>query len=111
MAHFSLSPNETSVAVAHRTLEEMWYFVGGRGEMWLRSEHTGETEVIEVQSGIALTIPSGTHFQFRSFGDEPLEAVGATVPAWPGIGDDAGTGEVDFVDGPWTPTVESSIEL
>ena len=34
LAHFELAPGETSVAVHHRTVEEIWYFVSGRGEMW-----------------------------------------------------------------------------
>ena len=36
MAHFELAPGRTSKAVAHRSVEEIWYFVGGRGEMWRR---------------------------------------------------------------------------
>ena len=36
MAHFELPPGETSTAVAHRTVEEVWFFLGGRGEMWRR---------------------------------------------------------------------------
>ena len=34
MAHFALAPGQTSIPVAHRTVEEIWYFLGGRGEMW-----------------------------------------------------------------------------
>jgi len=40
MAHFELAPGQTSVAVAHHTVEEIWYFVRGRGETrkrWCRS--------------------------------------------------------------------------
>ena len=109
MAHFELAPNATSVAVAHRTLEEMWYFVGGTGVMWLRSERGGQEEEVPVRSGVAVTIPDHTHFQFRSFGPDPLSAIGATVPAWPGIGDMDGVGEVYFVDGPWKATVASGM--
>lgn len=36
MAHFELAPSETSRAVAHRTVEEIWFFLSGRGEMWRR---------------------------------------------------------------------------
>jgi len=111
MAHFSLPAGETSVAVAHRTLEEMWYFVSGTGEMWRRAEDTGAEDTVEVAGGVALSIPRRTHFQFRSTGTEPLVAVGATVPAWPGIGDLSGRGEVYLVDGPWPPTVEPGTEL
>lgn len=109
LAHFELAPNEVSVAVAHRTLEEVWYVIGGRGEMWRRSERTGDEETVALDAGVALSIPSHTHFQFRSHGEEPLTAVGATMPAWPGIGDMDGTGEAVLVEGPWQATVASGL--
>jgi mannose-6-phosphate isomerase-like protein (cupin superfamily) len=94
MAHFQLPPGATSRAVTHRTVEEVWYFLGGRGEMWLRSgDHEGVTPV---EPGVSISIPLGTHFQFRALGDEPLRAVGVTMPPWPG--DD----EAVFVSGPWS---------
>jgi mannose-6-phosphate isomerase-like protein (cupin superfamily) len=96
MAHFELAPGETSIAVVHRTVEEIWFFVGGRGEMW--RAHDQREEVVEVEPGIALTIPVGTRFQFRAVGSEPLAAVGVTMPPWPGP-DEAVT-----VDGRWPPT-------
>jgi mannose-6-phosphate isomerase-like protein (cupin superfamily) len=85
MAHFELGPGRTSRAIAHRTVEEIWFFLSGRGEMW-RKQGASE-EVVTVQVGVCLTIPLGTHFQFRSFGDEPLAAVGVTMPPWPGEGE------------------------
>jgi mannose-6-phosphate isomerase-like protein (cupin superfamily) len=97
MAHFELAPGETSIAVVHRTVEEIWFFVGGRGEMW--RAHEEREEVVEVEPGIALTIPVGTRFQFRALESEPLAAVGVTMPPWPGP-DEALT-----VDGRWPPTV------
>jgi mannose-6-phosphate isomerase-like protein (cupin superfamily) len=97
MAHFELAPGETSIAVVHRTVEEIWFFVGGRGEMW--RAHDEREEVVEVEPGIALTIPVGTRFQFRALGSAPLAAVGVTMPPWPGP-DEAVT-----VDGRWPPTV------
>ncbi len=92
-AHFSLAPWRTSLAVTHRTVEEIWYVLGGRGEMWRRQ---GEREeVAALEPGVCLTIPLGTHFQFRSLGAEPLTAVAVTMPPWPG------EGEAVVVDGPW----------
>jgi mannose-6-phosphate isomerase-like protein (cupin superfamily) len=82
MAHFSLPPGAVSAAVTHRTVEEIWFFVGGRGEMWRKQ---GEEEaIVPVERGVCLTIPLGTYFQFRSLGEEPLAAVGVTMPPWPG---------------------------
>ena len=97
MAHFELGPAETSIAVVHRTIDEVWYFLRGRGEMW--RENGGRAETVEVGPDTCITIPVGTRFQFRSFGFEPLAAVGATMPPWPG------EGEAVRTEGPWTPTV------
>src|SRR5439155_14585150 len=68
MAHFELAAGETSVAVAHRTVEEIWFFLGGRGEMWRRQGD--REEVVSVGPGVCVTLPLGTRFQFRSFGPE-----------------------------------------
>ena len=95
MAHFELAPGRTSKAVAHRTVEEIWYFVGGRGEMWRRQG--AREEVVALEPGVCLTIPLGTQFQFRSLGAEPLAALGVTMPPWPG------EGEAYEVRGKWEP--------
>ena len=97
MAHFELGPGETSTAVTHRTVEEIWFFLSGRGQMWRRQD--GHVTIVDVYPGVCLTIPLGTHFQFRSIGDEALAAVAVTMPPWPG-GDEA-----IVVDGEWPPTV------
>ena len=97
LAVFSLPPNAVSKAVAHRTVEEVWYIISGIGRMWRK---LGEyEEIVELTPGVSLTIPTGTHFQFRCDGSEPLTAIGATMPPWPG------EKEAFFVDGAWQPTV------
>ena len=93
MAHFTLGPGEVSKAVAHRTVEEIWFFVAGSGRFWRQQNGTEET--MEVTAGLSLTIPTGTHFQFRNDGAEPLVAVGVTMPPWPG------EDEAFFVEGVW----------
>ncbi len=97
MAHFELAPGETSTAVAHRSVEEIWFFLSGWGEMW-RKQGRSE-EVVAVHGGICITIPLGTHFQFRAFGRERLVAVGVTMPPWPG------ECEAFVVEGKWEATV------
>ena len=97
MAHFELPPGETSAAVKHCTVEEIWYFLAGRGAMWRSTD--GQNITVDVYPGVCVAIPLGTHFQFRSFGYEPLSAVGVTMPPWPG------EGEAVRVSGPWQPTV------
>lgn len=97
MAHFTLPSGQTSIAVAHRTVEEIWLFLTGSGEMWLKYED--REEIIPVRKGVCLTIPLDTHFQFRSAGEEPLSAVGITMPPWPG------PDEAFVVEGKWPATV------
>ena len=84
MSHFELGTGQTSAAVTHRTVEELWYFLTGSGQMWRRQGD--RDEVVDVGPGIAISIPVGTHFQFRSTGDEPLAAIAVTMPPWPGPG-------------------------
>src|SRR5262249_34817581 len=97
LACFELGPNETSKGITHLTVEEIWFFFSGRDAMW-RKEAT-RTQTVDVYPGVCLTVPLGVHFQFRSFGFEPLAAVGVTMPPWPG------EGEAIVVEGAWQPTV------
>lgn len=97
MAHFQLAAGEVSKPVAHKMVDEVWFILGGRGEMWRRKGD--QEEVTSIESGISLTLPCGTHFQFRSLGEEPLTAIGATIPPWPG------PDEATVVEGKWKSTV------
>lgn len=94
LAHCTLPPGGFSSAVRHKTVEEIWYFLAGRGEVWRR--HGEGEEVVEVFGGRSLTIPTGAEFQFRNTGSEPLAFVIATLPAWPG------EDEAVAVDGRWS---------
>jgi mannose-6-phosphate isomerase-like protein (cupin superfamily) len=97
MAHFTLGPGQVSRAVAHRTVEEIWYFLSGQGRMWRR--HGREEAIVELTPGVSLAIPLGTHFQLRNDGAEPLAAVAVTMPPWPG------EDEAYLVEGRWRATV------
>jgi len=97
MAHFELPPGQTSTAVAHKTVEEIWYFLSGEGRMW-RKDQDRESDVA-VEAGTCITIPLGTAFQFRSTADQALKAVAVTMPPWPG------EGEAVAVEGKWKPTL------
>ena len=85
-AHFQLAPAAVSRAGRHRTVEEIWYILAGRGEMW-RRDGTRE-EVVPLAPDLCLTIPAGTSFQFRVTGDSPLSAFAVTMPPWPDGSDD-----------------------
>jgi len=96
MAHFELAAGKTSKAVTHRTVEEIWYVISGRGEMWRKQGKHEET--VALVPGACLTIPLGTHFQFRASATEAVSVVAVTMPPWPG------EGEAVAVAGPWQAT-------
>jgi mannose-6-phosphate isomerase-like protein (cupin superfamily) len=83
MAQFTLPAGKISIAVAHRTVEEVWFFTSGQGQLWRKNEEA--EEIVEIISGLAISIPIGTYFQFRNNGTEPLIAIGTTMPPWPGM--------------------------
>ncbi len=93
MSHFELSPGQTSRAIVHRIVNEIWYFMQGEGEMWRKLD--GHEEIVQVAAQVCVSIPVGTHFQFRATGKEALIAVGISMPPW------SGGGEVYYVSGAW----------
>jgi mannose-6-phosphate isomerase-like protein (cupin superfamily) len=95
MAQFSLPAGKVSIAVCHRTVDELWYFTSGSGKLWRKINRAEET--IDVHSGISISIPVGTQFQFRCDSPGPLQAVGVTMPPWPG------SDEAFAVAGIWMP--------
>jgi len=99
MAHGSLPPGSVSVAIRHKTVHEIWYILGGEGELWRRTAH--QEEVVHLRAGVAVTIPLGADFQFRTVGEEPLRFLMCTAPPWPGHD------EAVPVDGKWVLNSES----
>jgi mannose-6-phosphate isomerase-like protein (cupin superfamily) len=80
--HCTLPVGGVSKAVQHKTIEEIWFFLDGEGEVW--RELGEDSETVTVRTGTTLTIPTGAHFQFRNIGELPLRFVIATMPPWPG---------------------------
>ncbi len=52
LSHCTLPPGAVSLAVRHRTIEEIWYFLGGAGEVWRRLGD--REEVVPVGSGFSI---------------------------------------------------------
>lgn len=73
----------TSRAVRHRSVEEIWYVLSGRGRVW-RLSPEGEHSTVEVGPGSVLTIPTGWAFQFQAASDADLWFLCYTSPPWPG---------------------------
>jgi len=97
MIRVELAAGAVARAVAHRTVEELWFVLAGRGEMWRRQGR--HEEVVALEPGVCLSIPLGTHFQFRASPTESVSAIAVTIPPWPG------EHEAEFVTGPWQPTL------
>ena len=96
MAHFELAPGGVSDAIRHRTVSEIWFVLSGRGRIWRRQAE--REEIVFLEPGVCISIPVGTHFQFRAEDGEALAAVGVTMPPWPG------PEEAEPVPGLWSAT-------
>lgn len=82
LCHVTLLPFAVSKAVSHKSVEEIWYFIQGKGQVW-RKNGT-KNEIVEVKSGTSITIPPQTSFQFKNTGNQPLIFLDVTMPPWPG---------------------------
>ena len=55
MVHCTLAPGAVSRALAHRSVEELWFVLKGKGQVWRRLGSREET--IEAHAGVALEVP------------------------------------------------------
>jgi mannose-6-phosphate isomerase-like protein (cupin superfamily) len=94
MVHCRLPPGQVTQAVRHRSVEEVWFCIGGAGRLWRRDADA--EEVTDLEPGVSVSIPLGVEFQFRATGSRPLEVVITTLPPWPG------PDEAVFVEGLWS---------
>ena len=92
-AHFELPAGAVSLAVRHRSIEEIWFIQSGAGRIWRKGAK--QQSIVEIAAGDCLTIPLGVAFQYRADGEAPLKFVAVTMPPWPGAD------EAVFVEGPW----------
>ena len=87
MAHFELAAGQVSRAVAHHAVDELWYVLSGHGQMWRRQGERQET--VPLRPGTCLSIPAGTHFQFRAGRRRPAGRGGrddaALARGWRGL--------------------------
>jgi mannose-6-phosphate isomerase-like protein (cupin superfamily) len=94
-----LRPDQITAPVYHLTIEEVWYVLEGKGQLWRRSGDTEET--VALTTGTCVTIPTGAAFQFRSDGEKPLRMLMLTIPPWPGAE------EAVAAEGAWKPGTAS----
>ena len=97
MIHSTVPAYQVNRATVHATVSEFWYILEGNGEIWREEE--GVSSVVELTPGIAIDIPVGTSFQYRSTSSEALKFICIAMPPWPG------EKEASHVEGIWKPTV------
>lgn len=78
-----LPAGTTSLPVRHRTVEEIWYVLAGRGRVW-RGPPDAPDRITDVGPGSVLVIPTGWAFQFSAGSDGTLRFLCFTSPPWPG---------------------------
>ncbi|MGH7921789.1 MAG: cupin domain-containing protein [Candidatus Dormibacteraceae bacterium] len=69
--------------VRHRSVEEIWYVLSGRGRLW-RSPPGGPRRCDPLGPGVVAVIPTGWTFSFASEGGGALRFLCYTSPPWPG---------------------------
>lgn len=82
--HFLIQSGFTSKATTHKTIDELWFFINGKGEVWRKNTDNGLEEITAVKPGISISNPLGTHFQFRNTGKENLNFIIVAIPPRPG---------------------------
>ena len=85
----TLPAGQVSRPVYHRTVEETWYILEGRGRIWRCPQGADAASVPpqDVSPGDALVIPTGWRFQFAAAPDAALRFLCTTTPPWPGEGE------------------------
>lgn len=89
-----LDAGATSIAIRHRTVEELWVVLDGRGQIW-RSPLLDAARYDAIGPGDSLRIGPGTSVQFRANIDTDLVLLVARIPRW------SGAHETEHVRGPW----------
>ena len=86
LVEVTLPAGQVSRPVWHRTVEEVWYVLEGRGQVWRcpAGAPAESAPPLDVSPGDAVGIPTGWRFQFSSAPETPLRFLCFTTPPWPG---------------------------
>jgi mannose-6-phosphate isomerase-like protein (cupin superfamily) len=79
-----LAPGQVSRPIHHRTVEEIWYFLAGIGQLWMRSPDGATVKTQRIAPGATVTIRAGWDFQFSADAGGALRFLCFTSPPWPG---------------------------
>ncbi len=78
LVEIRLAAGQVSRPIRHRTVEEIWFVLEGKGEVW----QGGRTDALK--PGSRLVIRTGIPFQFRASEGHDLRFLCYTSPPWPG---------------------------
>ena len=86
MVEVVLPAGQISRPVRHQQVEEVWYVLEGRGQVWRCPPDADPASIppVPVTPGDALTIPTHWAFQFAASPNHPLRFLCITIPPWPG---------------------------
>ena len=89
MVEVVLPAGQVSRPVRHRQVEEIWYVLEGRGQVWRCPPGADPKSAppLSVAPSDALSIPTGWSFQFSAARDAALRFLCVTIPPWPGEGE------------------------
>lgn len=83
MAEFTLPPKTTSQAIHQREVQELWFFIHGEGQVWVKYHNV--SKIYNVHKNSSISLPKDITFQFRNTSNsEPLVFIDVTMPPWPG---------------------------
>lgn len=84
LAEALVKPGERTACVSHRTIEEIWYIVGGTGRFRRLAPDGNDEQTAEIALGDALLIPTGYRFWVENTGHDDLIFLCCGTPPWPG---------------------------
>jgi mannose-6-phosphate isomerase-like protein (cupin superfamily) len=86
MVEVVLPAGQVSRPVRHRQVEEVWYVLEGRGQVWRCPPDADPISMAAtpVEPGDALVIPPSWSFQFSAGPNDELRFLCVTIPPWPG---------------------------
>lgn len=77
------SPSAVSVPVIRENLDEHYFVISGKGEIWLKNPEDGEEEISILEPGVAKLIPRKWPIQFRGTDvEKPLILLVVTNPPY-----------------------------
>ncbi len=85
LCEVTLPAGQVTRPVWHRHVEECWYILAGKGDVWRCPPESAINDCppVSVKPGDALVIPVGWRFQFRAAPNIALRFLCFTSPPWP----------------------------